>query len=76
MFPSEDLSWNTLAAVVRSLDENDLSDYETKLVFFGDIFDMEEPENEYRYLYGNAGGELKIFEYIKYYIKYTMEKLF
>lgn len=25
VFPSEDLSWNTLAAVVRALDENDLS---------------------------------------------------
>ena len=25
VFPSEDLSWNTLAAVVRALNENDLS---------------------------------------------------
>lgn len=63
-------------ARVIVLDENDLSDYETELVFFRDIFDMEDPENEYRYLYGNAGGELKILSYLKFYFKYVIEKLF
>ena len=58
------------------LDENDLSDYETELVLYRDIFDMEDPENDYRYLFGNAGGELKIMSYLKFYFKYVIEKLF
>ena len=57
-------------------DENDLSDYETELVLYRDIFDMEDPENDYRYLFGNAGGELKIISYLKFYFKYVIEKLF
>lgn len=63
-------------ARIITLDENDLSDYETDVIFYRDIFDMTDEKVYNRYLLNNAGGNGDIPKVIKYGIKFIMDKIF
>lgn len=63
-------------ARIITLDENDLSDYETDVIFYRDIFDMTDEKVYNRYLLNNAGGNGDIPKVIKYGIKFIIDKIF
>ena len=63
-------------ARIITLDENDLSDYETDVIFYKDIFDMTDEKVYNRYLLNNAGGNGDIPKVIKYGIKFIIDKIF
>ena len=63
-------------ARIITLDENDLSDYETDVIFYRDIFDMTDEKVYNRYLLNNAGGNGDIPKVIKYGIKFILNKIF
>lgn len=52
-------------ARVITLDESDLSTYETDLIFMKDVFDMEDPAVYYRYVMNSEGGNMNIPETLK-----------
>lgn len=62
-------------ARVITLDEKDLSAYETDVIFMRDVFDMEDPAVYYRYVLNSEGGNVNIPETLKAAFKYAGAKI-
>ncbi len=62
-------------ARVITLDEKDLSTYETDVIFMKDVFDMADPAIYYRYVMNSEGGNMNILETLKAAFKYAGAKI-
>lgn len=62
-------------ARVITLDETDLSTYETDVIFMKDVFDMDDPAVYYRYVMNSEGGNMNIPETLKAAFKFAGAKI-
>ncbi|MBQ4266781.1 MAG: hypothetical protein IJB93_01195, partial [Clostridia bacterium] len=62
-------------ARVITLDENDLSAYETDVIFMKDVFDMDDPAVYYRYVMNSEGGNMNIPETLKAAFRFAGAKI-
>lgn len=63
-------------ARIITLDEKDLTSYETDVIFYKDVFDMNDEKVYNRYQLNNAGGNGDIPKVIKYGVKFILDKIF
>ena len=62
-------------ARVITLHENDLSTYETDVIFMGECFDLEDEATYYRFLYNSEGGNINISEMFIAMAKFALAKM-
>ncbi len=53
-----------------TLNEKDLTSYETDVIFFRDYYDLEDEEMKLRFIFSNGDGERGTWERLKAYFKY------
>lgn len=62
-------------ARVITLDENNLSEYDTDMIYMRDYFDLNDEATYYRFVYNNEGGNVNIPEMLIAMAKFALNKL-
>lgn len=62
-------------ARVITLNEKNLSEYDTDIIYMREYFDLNDEATYYRFVYNNEGGNLNIPEMLIYMVKFAFNKL-